>query len=533
MDAKLLKEKLKQFISNFFVWKIKDYSYNIEVEEGKSFKENLAENRLWARGVPRELETFYNMMSDLDRTSFWGASSTVEDIRKVHINLPEIILNTLCDLTAKDLLEISVDDEYYNKKWLEIEKDNDFKNSLDKITREVLIYGDGAFKIGFKPDIQDTPFISFERAENIEYVYEDGRIKDIIFKKKYKVGNLTYYLLEFYGNGYIKYKLVNENMVGVPLSSVPELKDLKDILFLKADGEIDRKIRLAIPYKVWDSTLYEGRGKSIFDDKKQAFDSLDEAWSTWIDAMRKGLTQRYIPTSLIPKDRYGNLLVKNDFRNNYIELDSGGLTFENGTSPQVQCVQPQIDTNRYVAFYSSALDICLNGLLSPSTLGIDTKKLENAESQREKEKTSLRSREAIINGMNIAIKQVVEICLRFDCYQHGENYNSDYGINVVFNEYANPSFEAKVTVMAKACPNRQIISYEKVVNELYPNLSNEEKAEEANRLYIINRGIDQKTTDQELIIEDDNAKSVVNGDSREVEMEAEAQVSQEDKTSSL
>ena len=69
---------------------------------------------------------------------------------------------------------------------------------------------------------------------------------------------------------------------------------------------------------------------------------------------------------------------------------------------KVQTDQPVIPHDSYLASYVTALDLCLQGIISPSTLGIDTKKLDNAEAQREKEKTTLYTRNAIVEALQEA-----------------------------------------------------------------------------------------------------------------------------------
>ena len=66
---------------------------------------------------------------------------------------------------------------------------------------------------------------------------------------------------------------------------------------------------------------------------------------------------------------------------------------------------------RRISSYITALDLCLQGVLSPSTLGIDTKKLDNAEAQREKEKTTLYTRNAIVEALQEALPDVVSACI--------------------------------------------------------------------------------------------------------------------------
>ena len=73
--------------------------------------------------------------------------------------------------------------------------------------------------------------------------------------------------------------------------------------------------------------------------------------------------------------------------------------------------QPSIPHDSYQASYCTALDLCLQGIISPSTLGIDVKKLDNAEAQREKEKTTLYTRNIIVETLQTVLPQVVSLCI--------------------------------------------------------------------------------------------------------------------------
>ncbi len=469
-----MKEKLKRFLTSFYTFQVRDYSYDVTIEEGISFKENLSENKVWSRGVPKELEQFYSMFTEVDKTSFWGSSSMVENIRKIHIDLPNLMIKTLTDITVNDLRYTDITNEQYKEIWNQIENDNKFNKSLNKILKQVLTYGDGAFKISFKPDMMDVPVIDFIPAENVDYIVEDGRIKETVFKKTFKDGEKKFFLMEFYGFGYVKYVLVDENFVEYPLNTIPALKNLKDIVFLRNDGRIDNSINLAIPFKIWESEIYENRGKSIFDGKKQSFDALDEVYSQFIDAMRKGRVQRYIPDCMIPKDKNGNLLMKNDFANTYISLQTPNLIDQN-QSYQVQLIEPELQVEKYEAAYSIALSDCLQGWISPSTLGIDSDKVnENATAEREKERVTLFSRDNIVEQLTYVMQEVIETSIRFYCYQMGIAYNDDYEISITFGQYASPSFDSQVETLSKAAPGKQILTFEQIQKEFYPDMPEEE-----------------------------------------------------------
>ena len=135
----------------------------------------------------------------------------------------------------------------------------------------------------------------------------------------------------------------------------------------------------------------------------------------------------------------------------------------------------------YMASYITALDLCLQGVISPSTLGIDTKKLDNAEAQREKEKTTLYTRNAIVKALQEVLPGVVSMCINADNILHNKSIE-EVKVNIPFGEYANPSFESQVETVAKA-KQGGIMSIERCVEELYGDtLDDHCKEEEIARL---------------------------------------------------
>lgn len=120
-----------------------------------------------------------------------------------------------------------------------------------------------------------------------------------------------------------------------------------------------------------------------------------------------------------------------------------------GVANKVEVVQPEIRHESYVQTYSNALDICMQGLVSPSTLGIDVKKLDNAEAQREKEKVTLYTRNQIVTKLQQALPQLVRACVWAWRTSQGM-MPTDFDVDVEFGEYANPSFESMVETVGKA-----------------------------------------------------------------------------------
>ena len=144
---------------------------------------------------------------------------------------------------------------------------------------------------------------------------------------------------------------------------------------------------LAVYVKFFDSSLWTDRGASILSTKSDALDALDEVVSEWWDDYRKGRVKQFMPESMFPRDpETGRIRRPNGFDDMYV-LTKELLTEDNKLA--LQTFAPDIRSEQYMAGYSQALDMSLMGVLSPSTLGIDLKKTDNAEAQREKEKATL------------------------------------------------------------------------------------------------------------------------------------------------
>lgn len=236
---------------------------------------------------------------------------------------------------------------------------------------------------------------------------------------------------------------------------------------------------MAIPMMFNKSKKFKGRGQSIIEKKIDAFDSFDEVWSQWIDAIRANRTMEYIPEDLLPTDSNGNILKPNTFDMRYVKT---GSSLQEDKGSQITRENSDFDYEGMLQSYITALDLCLQGLISPSTLGIDVKKLDNADAQREKEKATQYTRGKVLDVLEKVIPKLVCVCLMAYDKAQGKTAG-EYKATVDFKEYANPSFEATVETVSKARPNQNIMSVEKAVDTMYgDSLSEEEKKEEVKRL---------------------------------------------------
>lgn len=156
---------------------------------------------------------------------------------------------------------------------------------------------------------------------------------------------------------------------------------------------------------------------------------------------------------------------------------------ENGGGNRIYTESPTIQHESYLSSYITALDLCLQGVISPSTLGIDVKKLDNAEAQREKEKTTLYTRQSCVELLESVIPQLVKTALNINAIINNQPLvPDDLEVTLKFGEYANPSFESQVETVGKARQSG-IMSIEAGIDELYGDSKDGDwKAEEAKRI---------------------------------------------------
>lgn len=447
--------------------------YDIQIHEVMDFELNAIRNRIWYRGDGNEIEQMYQQSQEFaDKFKFWASRCTPGmEMRKIHTGLPSLIVKVLTAVVLADMNDFEFDSPEQEGIWKEIEKQNKFRKKMNRVIRETLYIGDGAWKISLNTQKSQYPYLTWYPGDRIEFLYDGDSLQEIIFKTPYKEGRRQYVLYEHYGHGYIHYELyLREHQI--EMSRLQQTKNLKDWKF-------DEGLMLAVPFQVYESTKWEGRGGSIFDGKQDSFDAFDEAWSQWMDALRKGRAIRSIPEEMIPRNpETGTLMSPNPFDNSFIKVK--GIMSEDGKD-RIDVTQPTIPHDSYSASYITALDLCLQGIISPSTLGIDTKKLDNAEAQREKEKTTLYTRNAIIEAIQDILPELIASCVNACRVLQGQAVE-EVKVDISFGEYANPSFESQVETISKG-KTGGIMSIEAAVEELYGDSKDDDwKKEEVARL---------------------------------------------------
>lgn len=487
-----VKEVIKKVITKLFnIQPAQDNT--IHIKEPLTHAGTVLKNQIWYRGDPSELDQFFKQTAqdEVSKSRFWSAvPSSDSSIRKFHSGIPGEIVDKLSDMIISDLDKIELSEQTL---WDEISEENRFDEILGEAIKDTLISGDGAFKLSIDEEISKYPIIEFYSGIDVDYTYKRGRLQEVKFYAFYVHEKKTYKLEEIYGKNYIDYKLYDKDGKEVPLSTVPEIAHLSKIIFTG-------NFIMALPLKFFKSSKFINRGNSIFERKSDNFDALDEVVSQWIDAIRAGRVKNYIPEDLVPTNPdTGAKMRPNAFDNQFFKK---GNSLKEEAKDQIEQIQADINYTAFVESYASTLDMCLQGIISPSTLGIDLKKTDNAESQREKEKTTLYTRSKLIDVLNEAVPVLVDTVLKV--YDTMKNQNpKDYEVSVNFGEYAAPDFGEVIEVVGKA-KSYGIMSIEKAVEEMYGDtLTEEEKALEVQRIKQGDSETEEPATSIDGVDEDD------------------------------
>ncbi len=441
--------------------------------ENMTFETEIMRSRLWYRGDANELMQFFKQL-DGDSGSFWKSvpSGSGETVRKIHSGLPEIIVDVLAYIVKADLNEPKVSSE----DWKGISEAVDFIGLIGSAVSQTLICGDGAFKI-VVDEGAEYPSCEFIPADRVELEMSGGTVKSMTFRTDYRSGGKSYSLFEKYSKGRIETSLYTSDGKEAELSAVPELADINPVIVFDGD------YIMGVPLKFYSSPKYSGRGKSIFSGgKSDCFDALDEVISQWWDAIRSGRVQKYIPEDMIPRDSVtGTLKPVDSFGTSFVTVAS--VLKEGGETPKIEVVQPEIRYEAFVSSYTNALLMCLQGLISPATLGIDVGKMSSGEAQREKKDVTGDTRNTMTSALEKALPRLIEALLKTYDNMLGRTVGEYKDISVTFGEYGAPDFDSRVETVGKA-GTYGIMSIDTQIEELWGS-SKDDKWKAAEKLRIM------------------------------------------------
>ena len=472
----------------------------------------LKEYDVWYDGDGDELLNFYTRENYIGfnyepfymrnkKNYFWAISSTEAQIKRTHSGQPRNIVDTLVNIMPFPLISAGEDTNKLQAVVRESGLEQVYKDEQLPLT---LVEGWGCWKINWDKDVSDYPSVEYVSAENVDFIYKNGKIIGIVFKNYYTSDKKRYLLLETRS---IEWKpnsadaaegsegervlvITNElyelpmNMAAtdddtplkkVDLKTVPELESVEERIEI---GPFDKLF--AVPCVLLGNTSRQwGYGRSIFTGKIDLFDDLDQALSQSSNAVRLSTPIEYIDEEYLERDKNGLPKKPKAYDRKYVMMKGQKNGDGVSTGQPVQITQPSVEFSRYSDHAVQILLQILNGILSPATLGIDIAKKDNAAAQREKEKVTIFTRNALINGEERILRSLMEqMLMAKEFMDTGAVSVHSYDISVKFNEFADDSFENKLEALGKAYDMEEI-STDMYLNKLYGDtLSEEERAAE-------------------------------------------------------
>jgi hypothetical protein len=473
------------------------------------FSREITENERWFQGAEDRLEWFfkneYNTFTKnvsnpysiiADQTKFWKSVSGKTP--RVHSGLPKLATGAMVSLIAGSGFSYKIDENEEAEQRLEsILEANDFKDRLFQqgVATESWA-GFFFYKVSFDAQLSDKPIIELVSPKDAEIIVERNRIagykfktrisneeyKEIEIQETYKVDRETQKLR-------IEYKAYTYNSdnqwVEIPL---PEgYQQLADGIELGVDFA---------PAVLKNNTSYNSRfpdskyGQSDYTSVQSLFHMLDDLLSQVELEIRNAKAIKFINEKLIPKDENG-LSKKFDQNQDEIELLSAEMELADfDLSKFVSVLQGDIRVEKYERTIQDLYAKILSAIgLSPVTVGLPGYDSVNAsaQSQREKEKLSLRTRAAKLKLWEKCLEDLFVKVLKFDDYLNGREIG-EYQIDVEFDEYASPTQEELIQTLGKAVESG-ILSIQEAQEEYF---GSSKSNGELDRMYVrtkIEKGI--------------------------------------------
>ena len=428
------------------------HNRGLVIQESLTYEETCLINAIWYRGREDELQQLYQKLGKRGISNiFWGKApdNPNYDVTRISTGFAAMMVDTMANVCLGDMRDITFTDKQSTDIWQAIAKENHFSNFADSSLKGVLSIGGGAAKLSYETCLSMYPIIEFYAGDTVDFVRYRGRIQELVFKTKYVHNEHEYVLRERYGYGYILNNLFKGD-AEVPLSEVPELAGIRDIGFaggVVKNGKVIKKgdYILGVPFIIYPSAKYEGRGESIYEKKIGLLSALDGDVSQWQDVMEAGAPRTFIDKKYLGVNQQnGTFLTPNNYNRFFIVDGARTQKGEYG----IDTVQFDINWQAYYETRNSLIDSILMGWMSPATLGMNLATSNSGESVREKEKVTMCTRAFIVEAMSEVVKELARISVQSYYDYHGISATAGEP-NVDFGDYASPTADAIAPVLTQ------------------------------------------------------------------------------------
>ena len=465
-----------------------DSRFNFINNEETIREQHLKEYKIWYVGDAQELDNFYlnrelygnNKEPYYNRNYkqfFWGLSEKECNIKKIHSGIPRAVI----DAVVKGVGNVQFTSKMYQERIDNLCEELDLNSFIVEQVRPLTCAeGYGAIKPTFNKNLSKLPMIQFYEAIDIKYIYEEGILIGIIFKDYYEYQGKNYVLLETRnianGNSYIKFNLFrlskSNEATEVPLDTLPSLKNLPvEGYEFKGVNEL-----LAIQCRYKYDPLNKDGGLSLFAGKIGIADDMDQILSVESLTERNSGPVEYYPVDVLKRDKNGTPQLPKVFGRTYVKkpVVPGA---DGSMEGKIDTSAPDLNFAKYSDAMVQKINLFCLGLISPSSLGNNIARNDNAEAMKEKGVATTITVNDIINKETKFLKKLMQILLMLEDFMTSDSITlNDYSdISVKYKAMANPSFESMAATLAPLA-SQGLISEKEFVDRLYGDTkSNEEK----------------------------------------------------------
>lgn len=420
---------------------------------------------------------------------FWAVSSTEGDYKRTTSGLAEAIVDSIVNLIGYPTIE-----------------DPALKASLEEVGFDAVLHdaqmvktlveGYSGYRIDWDLSLSPHPFIACYSAENVDFIVRRNFLVGMVFKDWYADDKGGKYLVcetRHFANSVDESKVSHRNLmietdcfkasfsgsqVQLDLisdrSSVPCLANVFGGISIS-----DCPYLLAEPCVFFPDPENLAYGRGILQSKISLLDDLDQSLSQSSNADRASTPEKIYDTNYLERDEDGLPRQPKCFDRKYTYVagprDSSGAT---QNADPVKVIQPVLNFEQYSSEQMNIATHILQGVLSPATLGIDISRKDNANAQREKEKVTVFTRNAIIMRETVILKKLLSQYMIVDSYlRTGEFVCRSTDVPVRFSEFADESFENKLDALVGAMAQKSV-SPEMFVSKLYGDSITEEQRQQ-------------------------------------------------------
>lgn len=464
-----------------------NYGFNLkhqkllnDMESKEKFQLNLYKNKIFLTGNASVVEKFYkedhNAFEDKYEKSartntFWfnvkpkNARVFFGIVKMINDSYVRLVTSGGQEVTVMKDGEENVTDTKRLKDILEFNSFIESKWGLSEAFQSGLGYA--PIKISVDEDIAKMPLIEVAQPEYYEAIVKRGFIIGHMFKKRMNVNNVEYELREIYKKEdsvpVIEYELYNMNAntpqkvniekldsatfeaLGLDFLIVNKKIETTNTVFSKMN-DIPVVLKNNTPYNSWFPKAVYGEADTQGLDLME--DALSELLSDMVEEIRKGRIKVMVSEQLVPKNKDNQSLGFDDFQLDYEIIKAD----ESNAKNLIQIIQGDINSDKFLKGIATLIMYaCNKANLHPITLGLTGVEsiAASQESQAEREKTSLRSREMKLNSWRRELKRLYKMVLQADDVIN-DREPQEYDISIDFGDFTNPSRENVINLLNTA-----------------------------------------------------------------------------------